>query len=175
MDPDLSVKHAQSFGGANFYDAAHAIDITSTGALRISGALAGSSNIGGTPVQANAGGSAFIAELTPAGTTNWVDVLGGEGIVFQSSTGIDDRTFAVGRIDGDYNTAFLLETGPGATLTFPLAINVGSTNGATATAADRHGGVWVSVESVGATSFGTSVASAVDPTLLTNFLVHLEP
>ncbi|MEI9937769.1 MAG: hypothetical protein WDO69_11170 [Pseudomonadota bacterium] len=176
LDPaDLSAKHAQSFGGASFYDMALAIDVTSTGALRVSGSLAGQSSIGGATVQANAGGSAFIAELTAAGTLNWVDVLAGQGIVFQTSTGIDDRTFAVGRIESGNSTAFLIETGPGATLAFPLLTDVGWTSGATATAADRHGGAWVSVESVGATPFGTVLASGADPTLLTNFLVHLEP
>jgi hypothetical protein len=173
---DLTAKRAFSFGGPALFDLAYAVDVTSTGALRISGTLCGMSTVGGTTVQANAAGSPFVAELTPTGTANWVRLIEGPGVVFQSSTSPGDRTFAVGRIDGTTHDAFLAAIGPDNTLTLPLRTNTGENgNGALSAATDHHGGVWVAGELQGTATFGTTTLGGTNPALVTNFLVHLEP
>jgi len=177
LDPaDLAPKRAFSFGGANYYDTATSVDVTSTGALRVSGILAGASSIGGKGVQAQTGGSAFIAELTPTGTANWVHLIQGSvsGIVWQTSTRADDQTFAVGRVDGAQTAFFSVIDGAG-TLTSPVSFTGAGQNGALATAADRHGGVWVAMEGSGSTSFGSATVFGASSEPLVNWLVHIEP
>ena len=173
---DLSAKKAFSFGGANYYDAGKAIEITSSGALRVSGILAGASSIGGNSVQAQTGGSAFIAELTPAGTANWVRLIQGDsqGIVWDTSTTTNDRTFAVGSVNGN-NSALFAALDRDGNLTFPVQLTGASQNGALATAIDRHGGVWVALEGSGSSKFGTvqPIGASSEPTA--NWLVHIEP
>jgi len=177
LDPaDLSPKRAFSFGGANYYDTSTSIDVTSTGSLRVSGVLAGASSIGGIGIQAQLGGSAFVADLNPSGTANWVRLIQGDhsGVVFQTSTRADDRTFAVGRIDGSGTALFAALDGSG-TLTFPVSLTGAGQNGALATATDRHGGVWVAMEGSGSTTFGSAPVVGASNEPLVNWLVHIEP
>jgi hypothetical protein len=174
---DLSPKQAFSFGGKNYYDGARAIDVTSTGALRVSGVLAGASSIGGKSVQAQTGGSAFIAELTAAGTANWVRLIQGDaqGIVWQTSTDANDRTFAVGSLVGGSSSALFAAIDQAGNLTFPVQLTGAGQNGALATAIDRHGGVWVALEGSGSSKFGNVPSIGASNDSLANWLVHIEP
>jgi hypothetical protein len=135
------------------------------------------STIGGTTVQADANGSAFVAELTATGTANWVSLVNGSGgIVFGADTNSAGRTFAAGRINSTTNEAYLAAVGPDPALTTPLRAASGdNTNGAVSAAADHHGGVWVGGEFLGTIDLGTPPLSGSDPTQPSNFLVHLEP
>jgi hypothetical protein len=48
-------------------------------------------------------------------------------------------------------------------------------NGATDCAAHHHGGVWVTGEFQGTTDLGAGTLTAADPTLPSNFVLHLHP
>jgi hypothetical protein len=170
---DLSPKHAYSFGGAAYYDRAFAVDVTSTGRVRVAGVLAGRSSIGGSTVEAETGGSGFIAQLSAAGAADWVKLVDGQSFIIQTSTNAHDRTFAAGSTSVSPN-GFLGVIGDDAQLTFPLQMG-GGLNGAVATASDLHGGVWVALEGSGDASFGNVPLEGASGPGAANLLVHLEP
>ena len=78
-----------------------------------------------------------------------------------------DRTFGVGHM----NTR---ETMTDARLSLSLQVPNPDGNGVTSCAADHHGG-GVGGEFQGTIDFGMGPLSGADPTLPTNFLVHLQP
>jgi hypothetical protein len=171
----LAPQRAMRFGAASF-DLANSVQVTSAGAVRVSGLLSGATSIGGMTVQAHENGSPFVAELSLTGVASWVRVVSGRGIVFGADTNTAGRTFAAGRIDGATHDAFLAAVGPDPTLTVPLRADTGEMgNGALAAAADRHGGVWVGGEFSGTVDFGSGPLRAPNASQPANFLVHLEP
>jgi hypothetical protein len=170
-----AARSAFRFGGATL-DSANSAQVTSTGALRIAGQTSGSSTIGGMTVQAAAQGSAFIAELTDTGAASWVRLVGAPGTIAHGDTNAADRTFGVGHLDGaSTSDAIVATAGADGEVAMPLRVSNADGNGATYCAADLHGGVWVAGEFQTSTDFGTGPLSGSDPTLPTNFLVHLEP
>lgn len=175
LDPTtLAAERAFAFGGTHL-DVAESIEVTSAGALRVSGALSGTSTIGGITLQADPTNSGFIAELSATGTANWVHLIDGTSFVFESDTNGADRTFAVGRIDGATSDAFVAAIGPDPTVTIPLRATTNGGNGAVFAATDRHGGVWVTGEFEGTVNFGLGPLTSAAPMQPTNFVVHLEP
>ena len=75
LDPNTgAAKSALRFGGTDF-DLGNSIEVTSAGLLRVAGLVSGAATIGGLDVQAAAMGSPFVAELTAAGTANWVRLI----------------------------------------------------------------------------------------------------
>jgi hypothetical protein len=175
---DLAPKNAFSFGGAEGYDVAYAVDVVSSGAVRVAGGMSAASTIAGTPVSAGASGTAFVAEVTATGNrADFVDLIGAQGIAFQTSTDAADRTFVAGRLDGATHDAFLAIVAPDGGLTMPWRHDTGAAaNGATTVAADRHGGVWVGGELQGRVDLGMgAIGDTSDPTAFTNFLLHFEP
>jgi hypothetical protein len=171
---DGTPKQAFSFGGTTG-DWAAAVDVTASGALRIVGDVSGRATIGGMSVQADSNGSAFVAELTPAGIANWALLGDGHTNLLQSDTNRAGRTFVVGWI-GDATTSESIAGTVGSDHTLSLAVQVQTDNGgATHAAADRHGGVWVGGLFSGVADFGTGPLMGPDATTPTNFLLHLEP
>jgi hypothetical protein len=91
---------ARAFGGT-VEDLGYSIDVTRAGAVRVGGYLTGPGDVGGTAVNASTSDSPFVAELNPTtGVANWVRILGGDGVVFDTTTDAAGRTFAVGRFEG---------------------------------------------------------------------------
>ena len=169
-----AVRSAFRFGGATL-DSANSVQVTTSGSMRIAGQMSGSSTIGGMTVQADAQGSAFIAELTDAGVASWVRLVGSPGTFARGDTNAADRTFGAGHLDlATTSDAILATVGTDGQVAVPLRVSNTDGNGATTCAADLHGGVWVGGEFEGSTNFGTGALSGSDPTLPTNFLVHLE-
>ena len=170
---DGTPKQAFGFGGTTG-DYAAAVDVTASGALRITGDVSGRATIGGIGVQADANGSAFVAELTPAGTADWALLGEGQSYLFQSDTNSADRTFVVGRIAGPTTSESIVgSVGSERTLSLPLRVQTDGS--ASHAAADRHGGVWVGGQFLGVVDFGTGPLAGPDATMPTNFLLHLEP
>jgi hypothetical protein len=177
LEPDTGApRWASRFGGNNF-DVGNSISVTSTGALRVAGMLSGQGVVGGKRVQGSPDGSPFVAELTATGAGNWVALIDGTGIVFETDTNAADHTFAVGYVkDSDTTNQTFVADVAGGVVTMPLRVPVSAdSNGALYVAADRHGGVWATGEFQGTVDFGTGPLSAGMPDTLGNFLVHLEP
>jgi hypothetical protein len=149
------------------------------GGFRVPAAILGwarRDTVGGVPVQADANGSAFIAELTAPGGGDWVKVISGAGIVFVADTSATGHTFAVGYVNGTTKDTFVADVAADGSATLPLRVTVpDDTNGATFAAADRHGGVWATSDFKGSVDFGTGVLSSGGATTFADFLVHLEP
>jgi hypothetical protein len=177
LDPATgAVRRAFGFGGPDF-DIGNSIEVTSSGALRVSGLLSDAAVIGGMTVQAGAMGSPFVAELTPDGFANWVQLVSpGEGIVFAADTNAAGRTFAVGYITNLLKDTFVATVGPNWPLTLPLRTTIAEdSNGGLFVAADRHGGVWVTGDFKGSVQFGSNTLMAPSSTAFASFLIHLEP
>ncbi len=171
---DFTASRAFTFRGN--WSAVSSIDVTSTGSYRVAGLIADGGIIGDTTVHAHINGSPFVAELAAStGQAAWVQVTGERGLVFDATTNSVDRTFAGGRIEGATWDGFLAAaSGPAPTLSMPLRVASPDGNGATHTAADKHGGVWVGGEVSGMATIGTVAIGSPDASY-TNFLVHLEP
>jgi hypothetical protein len=179
LDPATGApRSAFSFGGAVF-DQATSVQVTRAGNLRIAGNLSGQSAIGGMTVQADPDSSAFIAELTAAGTARSVELVGGSatsGALFQTTINAADLGFAVGHLNGASATdAIVVQVTPDGQVSLPVRVANSDGNGATGCAADHHGGVWVTGEFMGTIDLGTGPITGADATLPTNFVVHLEP
>ena len=176
LDADTGTpKRALRFGGPDF-DVGNGIEVTSTGALRISGLISGAATVGGVNVQATAMGSAFVAELTAAGAGNWVKLLEGDGHVFAADTNGADHTFAVGYLQGATKQTFVADVVSDGSATLPLRVTTADdTNGGQCVAADRHGGAWVTGDFKGSINFGTGAISSGGASTFGDFLVHLEP
>ena len=177
---DGTPKQAFSFGGTNG-DYAAAVDVTASGAYRVSGYVSGTVTIGGMTLHTAAGGSGFVAELTPAGTANWALLGEGPSFLFQSDTNSAGRTFVVGRIDAPTTSESIVGSvdgvgsgGGGPVLTLPLRVR-NDGNGPWHAAADHHGGVWVGGELLGTVNFGTGPIAGPNATMPAGFLLHLEP
>ncbi len=167
---------AFSFGGT-VVDVASSVTVTSAGNIRMAGSLTGSITLGGMTVQADPDGSAFIAEVTPAGQAQWIDIVGSgtPGTLFQTAINAADLSFAVGHLTRAAATdAIVAEVAGANQVTIPVDVANADGNGATACAADHHGGVWVTGEFMGTTDLGTGTLIAADPTLPSNFVVHLQ-
>jgi hypothetical protein len=170
-----AARSAFSLGGATL-DSVSSVQVTTSGSLRIAGQISGTSMVGDKLVQADPRGSAFIADLTDAGVTSWVQLVGAPGIIAHGDTNAADRTFGAGHIDlAATSDAILATVGADGQLVVPLSVENLDGNGATSCAADLHGGVWVGGEFQGSTDLGTGPISGSDPTLPANFLAHLEP
>jgi len=171
---DGAPKQAFSFGGTTG-DWATAVDVTASGALRVVGEVSGRATIGGISVQADPTGSAFVAELTPAGTASWALLSEGHSNLLQSDTNRAGRMFVVGWIGDAMRSESIVGTvGSERTLSLPLRVQTDN-GGASHAAADRHGGVWVGGLFFGAVDFGTGPLRGPDATTPTNYLLHLEP
>jgi hypothetical protein len=172
---DGSAKSAFSFGGT-VADVANSVQLTHDGHLRVSGTLTGSSSIGGKSVDADAAGSGFVADLSQSGVANWLRLLDGQSFVARADTSGMDLTFAAGDADdGTSQNAIVASVGANAALTLLVRSPNNDGNGATSVAADRHGGAWVGGEFQGTVDFGLGVLSGADPTLPTNFVLHIQP
>jgi hypothetical protein len=177
LDPATGApRRAFGFGGPDF-DVGNSIEVTSNGALRVSGLLSDAATIGGVIAQAGDKGSPFVAELSAAGVASWVHLVApGEGIVFAADTNTAGRTFAVGYITNSAKETFVGAVGRGSPLIFPLRATIADdSNGGMVAAADRHGGVWVAGDFKGSVSFAGSTLNAASATAFGNFLIHLEP
>jgi plastocyanin len=175
LDPATGAPNfALRFGGTIF-DVGNAVDVTSTGAVRVAGLLSGDGSIGGVAVHGTPNGSPFVAELTADGVGSWARTIPSDGIVFAADTNAAGHTFAGGYLSGTMKEAFVYDvTDSGATM--PLRTTVADdTNGVMFVAADRHGGAWVTGDFKGAIDFGIGVLNAGGATTFGSFLVHLEP
>jgi hypothetical protein len=178
---------ARAFGGT-VEDLGYAIDVTRAGALRVGGYLTGPGEIGGTSVNGSTSGSPtpFVAELNATtGAANWVRVLGGDGVVFDTTTDSAGRTFAVGRFEGPGtgpartagSSTFVAVVQPDSTFTVALQ-TVTNGNGALHVAMDGLGGLWVGGEYSGNVNFGLGplVASgSLGVTDIATYLIYLKP
>lgn len=168
----------QRFGGTIF-DMANAVGVTSSGSMRLAGQLSGTSTIAGTSIEAQAKGSPFVAEVGEDDNAKWIRVFGKRGMVFDAATDALNRTIAVGRFDPDDYTGDNLDESPAfvavvdaaGTLSQLLTFTTRS-NGAHAVATDKLGGVWVSGEFIGTTSFGAFELTATNYQV---FLIRLSP
>jgi hypothetical protein len=176
LNPDTGAPNwVMGFGGPDF-DVGNSIEVTSTGALRVSGLVSGAATVGGVSVQAHANGSAFVAELTATGGANWVKVIAGEGIVFAADTNAAGHTFAVGYLQGAIKETFVADVAPDGSATLPLRVTIAyDSNGANFAAADRHGGVWITGDFKGTLDLGLGPLDAGGADTFGNFLAHLEP
>ena len=146
--------------------------------FRIVGSLTATSTVGGKAVHADPNTSAFIAEVTPAGVANWVNIVGNgtPGAIFQTAINAADLSFAVGHLNGSSTTdAIVAEVDSADELSLPVREANADGNGATNCAADHHGGVWVTGEFRGTTDLGDGTLTSADPTLPSNFVLHLQP
>ena len=177
LDPSTGApRNSFSFGGTTS-DVASSVAVTSAGNLRIVGSLTATSTVGGITVQADPNTSAFIAEVTPTGTANWVNLVGsGSGAIFQTAVNASDLSFAVGHLnDTSGADAIVADVDSADHLSIPFQVANVDGNGTTDCAADHHGGVWVTGEFMGTTDVGTGTLTAADPTLPSNFVLHLQP
>jgi len=181
LDPaDGIARWARSFGGTIF-DLAYAIDVTPSGALRLSGELSGASEIGGLSATAAVEGAPFVAELTADGVGQWARVVEPSGLVFASDTDPAGRTYAVGRVPGassgypmDGSRSFVAAVlGDGSfSLPLDLVTNAGGAHGA---AADRQGGLWVVGTFAGSVAFGSVTLSGPTTSAGAQYLLDLAP
>src|SRR4029079_4746773 len=163
------------FGGPDF-DVGNSIEVTSAGALRISGLLSGAATVGGVTAQGDSLGSPFVAELAATGDANWVKVIQGEGIVFAADTNAAGHTFAVGYLQGTIKETFVADVAPDGNATLPLRVTIAyDSNGANFAAADRHGGVWITGDFKGTLDFGLGPLDAGRTHAIRNNLAHLAP
>jgi hypothetical protein len=178
LDPSTGApRNSFSFGGTTI-DVASSVAVTSAGNLRIVGSLTATSTVGGKTVQADPNTSAFIAEVTTAGTANWVNLIGSgtPGAIFQTAINAADVSFAVGHLSETSTTdAIVADVDSADHLSIPVRVANPDGNGATDCAADHHGGVWVTGEFQGTTDLGAGTLTAADSTLPSNFVLHLQP
>ena len=178
LDPSTGAPRSSfSFGGTNI-DVASSVAVTSAGNLRIVGSLTATSTVGGKTVQADPNTSAFIAEVTTAGTANWVNLVGSgtPGAILQTAINTADVSFAVGHLRETGTTdAIVAGVDSAGHVSIPVRVANPDGNGATDCAADHHGGVWVTGEFQGTTDLGAGTLTAADSTLPSNFVLHLQP
>lgn len=167
------------FGGAIF-DMARVLDVTSDGHYRILGTLSGSSEIGGTPVEALQEGSTFVADLNADGTANWVELVERDAVGFGSVTSDAGVTYVAGRFEGPSDLPYttvdgaescLLAIGPaGGFRTLWTALT--QSNGARSAAIDGVGGLWVTGELGVSADLGLGVVSEAAGN---QYLIRLSP
>ncbi|HVV50577.1 MAG TPA: hypothetical protein VHO06_13005 [Polyangia bacterium] len=178
LDPSTGTpRNSFSFGGTTI-DVASSVAVTSAGNLRIVGSLTATSTVGGITVRADPNTSAFIAEVTPSGVASWVNLVGSgtPGAIFQTAINAADLSFATGHLNETSATdAIVADVNSADQLSFPVRVANADGNGATDCAADHLGGVWITGEFQGTTDLGTGTLTAADPTLPSNFVLHLQP
>jgi hypothetical protein len=181
LDPaDGTARWARSFGGTTF-DLAYAIDVTPSGALRVSGELSGASEIGGLSATAAIDGAPFVAELTADGVGQWVRVVEPSGLVFASDTDPAGRTYAVGRVPGassgypmNGSRSFVAAVLGDGSFSLPLDV-VTNAGGALGVATDRQGGLWVVGTFAGSVAFGGVTLSGPTTSNGAQYLLYLAP
>ncbi len=151
---------AARFGGPTF-DLCNAVNVTSTGAVHITGSMSDKATFAGSTVTYSTDGDAFVAEMNPDGSLAWLTNLNLPTVApFDAAVGKKNETYVAGR---------LTRTLSGASQQFSFLASVSASgqlgprkeypstqgNGADHVVVSSTGAVWITGTTDGIVDFGS--------------------